>query len=183
MTTLIGLSGWARSGKDTVAERLGLYGFKRRAFADHLKYAAAVIFGFSNDQLYGDAKDVVDPHWGFTPRHALETLGEAQRAAFGEDIWIRSLLCQPLPKKTVISDVRYPNEANAILAMGGEVWRIERRGLESISDHASQHALDHYPSFTAVLENGDICELRATVAAQVDRLKGNGENPEACPHK
>ena len=33
------------------------------------------MFGFTEDQVFGDAKDVIDPVWGVTPRLVLQVLG------------------------------------------------------------------------------------------------------------
>ena len=46
--------------------------------------------------------------------------------------------------KVVFADVRFPNEANAIKELGGEVWRVERFNSGPANNHASEHALDDY---------------------------------------
>jgi hypothetical protein len=52
---LIGVHGKARSGKDTVARILGdEHGFVRTAFADPLKAASAVLFGWPVDLAFSD---------------------------------------------------------------------------------------------------------------------------------
>jgi hypothetical protein len=61
----------------------------------------------------------------------------------------------------IITDVRFPNEAQAIKDRGGIVIRIERPGGESHCGgaHASETALDTY-NFDYVIDNeGDIDEL------------------------
>ena len=51
------LSGWARSGKDTVADHLcATHGFKRVAFADPLKEAVAAETGLPLELFYTAAK-------------------------------------------------------------------------------------------------------------------------------
>jgi hypothetical protein len=53
-TNIIGISGLAGSGKDTVAEYLvEHYGFVRIALADEMKRFAKKVFDFSDDQLWG----------------------------------------------------------------------------------------------------------------------------------
>lgn len=141
---IIGLVGRARSGKDSIAyclahplERTRLrpaydgYPWVRVAFADPLKEAAAIMFRFSQEQIHGDLKDVVDPRWGFTPRHALRLLGTEVGRQIREDVWIRSaeLKVQELvsmQRHVVVTDCRFRNEAEAIRCWGGFVIRVER---------------------------------------------------------
>lgn len=61
----------------------------------------------------------------------------------------------------IITDVRFPNEAQAIKDRGGIMIRIERPGVESHcgGQHPSETALDNY-NFDYVIENeGSIDEL------------------------
>jgi dephospho-CoA kinase len=52
---LIGITGKARSGKDTIARHLwAQHAFTRIAFADPLKLAAQSIFGLTHDQTWND---------------------------------------------------------------------------------------------------------------------------------
>ena len=77
----IGLIGQKRVGKDTVAGILKIlntninYNFKTMALADPIKDIARVMFNFTEDQLYDDAKDVIDPKWGIKPRDFFEQFG------------------------------------------------------------------------------------------------------------
>lgn len=45
------------------------------ALADPLKATLARLFGFTHEQLYGSLKDVIDPRYQITPRHALQWMG------------------------------------------------------------------------------------------------------------
>lgn len=70
------LFGVARSGKDTAADYLKRrYGFQLHSFASPLKESLRSMFGFTHDQLYGDAKDHIDPRYGITPRKAMTWIG------------------------------------------------------------------------------------------------------------
>ena len=58
---IIGLSGKKRVGKDTVADYLvSKYGFIKYSFADPIKAVAKILFGFSENQLYGNNKEEID---------------------------------------------------------------------------------------------------------------------------
>lgn len=73
---IIGISARKRRGKDTVAEYLiEHHGFQRYSFADPLKRGAMELFGFTEEQMWGDLKEVVDPRWNMTPRRVLQLLG------------------------------------------------------------------------------------------------------------
>ena len=171
MTTIIGIAGRARAGKDTIAEHLQqVHGFCRRAFADALKKAAEDIFGLSHEQLYGREKETVDGFWGRSPREMLQLLGtECLRQGYGQDVWVRALQrfihVRRAVRDWVVPDVRFVNEAEAIRAWGGRLWLVRRPGLEAmgIVGHASEHDLDAFGAWDHVFENvgtpDDLCTL------------------------
>ena len=76
---IIGLIGQKRVGKDTVSNILKNIDvacvFKCMALADPIKDIARIMFNFTEEQLYDDAKDVVDPKWGIKPRDFFEQFG------------------------------------------------------------------------------------------------------------
>lgn len=166
---IIGLSGYARSGKDTVAGMLmGLHGYEQAAFADKIRELLyemdpLVMHNYMDFRL----QDIVDSKtWEIAKtefpevRRLLQDLGVGARKLLGDDIWIYQVLKDLHPSdKVVISDVRFKNEAECISARGGEVWRINRLGVEAANEHVSEHQLDDW-KFDAVIENdGDMPEL------------------------
>ena len=134
-------------GKDTVGDHLvEKYGFCKLSFAEPLKEAATMIFGFSHAQLNSQAgKAAIDPFWGFSPRVALQKLGtEAVRNVFGRDTWVRAAerrlqqrqreherrsVGNESEPRIVFTDVRFHEEAKMIQRLGGQVWRIDRLGI------------------------------------------------------
>lgn len=173
---LIGLSGAARSGKDTVGEFLEReFDFKRYAFADPLKRAAHEMFGLPLEQFYEGDREVVNEFWGFSPRQMLQLLGtEGGRKVFREDIWTKRAEQEwinhqnyvqnfsgggwvdypPGFRGMVITDIRFENEAKFIKDMGGFVLHIERPGFVGevgVSNHASEAGYpDHLKDYTIV---------------------------------
>src|SRR5258706_4604274 len=140
---ILGLSGKAGSGKDTVAALLGKRtGAVRVAFADKLKAAVGAVFDFTHEQMYDAAKkEEIDPFWEETPRRVLQEVGQHMRK-LDSDIWVKAALrsCTDTSKDYVITDVRYPNEADAIVACGGKVIRIYRPDRRDLADAAAaQH--------------------------------------------
>jgi len=177
---IIGLGFQARSGKDTVADFLvENHSFTKIAFADALKEGAAVIFGLDHDQLYGDKKDVVDEFWEDTPRNILQKMGtECMRRGYRDDLWVkcveRAIRLHEL--NWVITDVRFPNEAEAIKKWGGFLARVDRpeAGLKSEAAklHASETAMINYEGWDYVLTNdGTLLEAKANTAAMLKAAK------------
>lgn len=137
---ILGLMGPAGSGKSTVAKYLhDTWSASRFAFADHLKALAAATFDLSHAQCYGTQaqKEEIDPRYGTSPRWIFQRLGQGARDTFGENFWIEMLLRQIAavrPRLAVIEDVRYVNEAVAIHAAGGRIWRLECLDRDSTAD-------------------------------------------------
>lgn len=169
---IIGFGYQARVGKDTAADYLAKYhAFSRRAFADSLKGACHIIFGLTDSQLHGNMKEVVDRFWGTTPRDILQRVGtECLRNGFDQEVWVKSLehyLLRKGDKHTdwAISDLRFPNEAEAVRRMGGLVVRIDRDPSLRIpklppQTHASETAMDSYERWDYLIDNnGDFNNL------------------------
>lgn len=179
---IIGLSGYARAGKDTTAEVLGrLYGYKRIAFADNLKlFTRAVdpiIFMQDKDAVraeewvrgVGDHEAKNHPEY----RRLLQEVGTKARTFFGDDVWIKSALKDLEPEiNYVVTDVRFPNEADAIRALGGQVWRVIRPGTTAVNSHVSEHALDGHDFDAKVINDGTLTELEGEVQYVLGEFHG-----------
>ena len=137
---ILGVVGFIGSGKGSVGDILHTYfGFEKQAFANTLKDAVSVIFGWDRNLLEGDTKesrefrDQEDPWWksripGMTPRRALQLMGtEAGRNVFDNDLWLYALERQlDLSKDYIITDVRFPNEISFVRDLGGKIVRVQR---------------------------------------------------------
>ncbi|MER5632134.1 hypothetical protein [Streptomyces nitrosporeus] len=184
---LIGLAGAARSGKDTAASALLDVGWQRRAYGDRLKtflYALNPWIDSVETAGMAELATEVDRHgweavkeYSSEARRLLQRGGtEAGREVLGQDVWVDALFRDFRTwgrfRPTVITDVRFPNEAEAILSRGGLVVQIVRPGQEQIpeSGHVSENALAGF-SFDATLINGSSPEalghqLRTLAAAK-----------------
>ena len=121
-TNIIGITGRKRHGKDTLGDYLVKHhGYIKIGFADALKEACRHIFGFNDDQLYGDLKEVDDEFWKTSPRKVLQYVGtDLFRDQIANimpevksDIWIKVVenkILQNPDKRYVITDVRFENE-------------------------------------------------------------------------
>lgn len=180
---LIGISGLAGAGKDTVGAILaGCYGFASMAFADPMKRAVAEWFDWGQERLWGPSanRNAVDGRYGgLTARKALQFLGtEIGRELYG-NVWVDLGLRNAGkvlagagygPKEGVIvnesiawegvaiTDVRFANELEAIRAAGGFLVRVTRPGSGlggAAGLHASEREQAAIPdsAFDAVLSN------------------------------
>lgn len=151
---IVGLCGYAQSGKDTLAQLMVReMEFERRAFADLMKQMLLLMnpyVRFTNDfgmSQFMKLKDLIDAiGWEEAKQYSevrvlLQRLGtEAGREILGEDVWIRPVLDKPFVKNLVVSDVRFQNEADAIKARGGTIFRIIREGRGPANGHISESA-------------------------------------------
>ncbi|RTQ48100.1 hypothetical protein EJV47_16815 [Hymenobacter gummosus] len=178
MIQLIGLAGKRGSGKDTVAHLVRELqpgrGWQIRSFGDAIKGVCAVLAGETTAPYYTQpGKAELVPTYGLTRGELLQQVGAALRAWRGP-VWIEALLANlPAEAPVIVADLRFPDEAEALRARGGVVWRLEgdplgQRGDGTRDDnHPSETALDDYPHYAAVLRNeGSVAALRA----QVQRL-------------
>ena len=168
---IIGVTGRKRHGKDTIADFLVTHGFVKRAFADPLKEGLRHIFKYNSEQLYGSKKKTYNPRWGETPRKSMQTVGtDMFRKIYGDDFWIKRLkldLVEVTDKKQsiVISDVRFPNEADMIKSMGGTIIKVVRvvKIESSESEHISESSIDLIKADHVVKNNGTIADLEKRI--------------------
>jgi hypothetical protein len=175
-TLLYGISGRKFSGKDTTGKHLcEKYGYMRLAYADALKEACREIFGFTDEQLYGSSKETADEFWKTSPRKVLQYVGtdlfrdqlDKVIPDLGKNIWIKVLEKKILDvwKKNpsqgiVITDLRFPNEVEAVKKLGGIVLRITRPSLESGKDmHSSEVEIDNLDVDFELLNDSTIDSL------------------------
>lgn len=140
---LVGVVGLIGSGKNTAGDVLvERYGYRRDSFARTLKDVTAALFNWDRELLEGDTeasreyRETVDRRWsdmlGFdiTPRYALQYLGtEVFRDNLHSEIWLHTVKNRYEENgyaKTVITDVRFPNEMQFIRSQGGQILFVER---------------------------------------------------------
>ena len=174
--TKIGLLGFARSGKDTVADHLVRRGFARIAFADPVRS----ILMHMNPLIADDGlrlRDAVDAY-GFDAakrrfpvvRELLQGLGEGVRASLGESVWVDRAMRQLdtlSDRPVVVSDVRYRNEAIALRSRGFTLVWVQRPGVGPANSHQSEVGIPVELAHTTLRNDGSIQELHARVDALV----------------
>jgi hypothetical protein len=171
---LIGITGKAGVGKDTVADELWRkHAFTRIAFADPMKRAAQEMFGLTDAETWSRVlKEVVIPYWGLSPRRIFQLIGtDAMQPTFGKDVWVkRWQLSYNLVKDSdhvIVPDVRFDHEAKMIRSMGGYVVKVEREFQSSLDNQAQAHISEagvSYDLIDATIKNeGSIPDLHKEV--------------------
>lgn len=136
LTAFTGLKG---SGKDTAGAVFTKRNYQKVSFAQPLKKMLRellIMRGVPNDEtddyLEGFRKEQ-PTHFlmGKSPRHAMQTIGtEWGRGMIADDLWIDTFerRCFGIRKHygVVVTDVRFPNEVEAIKKLGGVVFRVNR---------------------------------------------------------
>lgn len=138
----IGLSGFAQTGKTTVANYIQeKYGYRRQHIADPLRdMLRTLLRRFRVDDelieryLTGDLKEKVIPCLGVTSRRAQITIGtEWGRDLIDPDLWARLWKHQAeyMGGKAMNDSVRFPNEEAAIHGLyGGFTIMVTRPGAQ-----------------------------------------------------
>lgn len=173
---LIGLSGYARSGKDEAAQALVAGGWHQAAFADKLRDFLLALDPVLPSPRGGQpvrlSRIVNHRGWEYAKTYYPETRillqragTEAGRSILGEDVWVNALFHDhSTTPALVITDVRFPNEAQAIIDRGGRVLRIERPGCGPAGAlgglvHESETVLDSWSFDGVIINDGSIANL------------------------
>lgn len=169
----IALTGKLRAGKDEVARYLtSKYGYTTFAFGDELKRYYHELFGET------DAK----------PREGYQWFGQTMRER-DPDVWVRKCLDRIAWDEdvvnAVITDVRQPNEYDALKEAGYVLIRVEapealriQRAVSSgdcfnLRDltHGTETALDDYAADFTVTNDADLAHLYRQIDEIIDSLR------------
>jgi hypothetical protein len=200
---IIGVFGYAGSGKDTVGkliqynmsktripikEVLEDYinnewwleeesGWEIKKWAGKLKTIASLITGIEVEKFEDQEfkKTSLGHEWGMTVRDLLQKLGtEAMREGLHTNVWVNALMADYKPgpfypdvpaedhaklPNWIITDTRFPNEAQAIKDKGGMVIKVDRPGVGPVNGHPSEDALKDYNFDYVIHNNGSINDL------------------------
>lgn len=181
---VVGLMGYAQTGKDTIGAYLvANHGFERISFADALKEVLLrmdPIVGYLGYQQrtdetmlrFGSAKKLIAAYGWELMKHSgaqqteyntrtyLQRLGVAAREILGDDVWANAALMKmQAGGKYVITDVRFENEANALRDMGAALVRVTRPGYGPVNGHKSETALDTYKADITLRNDGTLKHL------------------------
>jgi hypothetical protein len=200
---IIGITGQKNAGKDTIGDYLvENYGFTKMSFAEPLKMAAAILLNTDLESIerwknenknvcvvpgaMPDGKNevtitvpLVTANYPITVRHFLQRMGtEVGRGLFGKDFWVHQLARKidvTRGANTVICDVRFQNEADAVDHWSGHLWRVIRPGTEG-DLHKSEIEQNDIKVHFEINNNGEI----HTLYEAIDELM---EDEYGFPHK
>jgi hypothetical protein len=152
-------------GKDTAADYLvRSYGYQKYALADPMKKAVRTLFHFTDEQLGGNQKEIIDPYWGVTPREMMQFVGidmlgiemSKRFPQIGHTFAIRSFerwKNENPEALIVISDLRMQYDLDALKKMGALIIRIERPEIENDDQHSSENGVLKVTGYDLILIN------------------------------
>lgn len=183
---LIGLCGYAGCGKDTAAQVLiQEYNFQRVAFADPIKQALLALDPLVPD---ADGKHYVrlsefkcDRSWAEVKeypevRRLMQIMGtEVGRNLFDPDIWVKladnKIESTLSVGDTVVTDVRFPNEARLIKKHGGFLVRVNRPQFGPVNEHVSDRASENWTYDHQLANDEDIEALHTKMRELLSLLQ------------
>lgn len=205
---IISLCGKARAGKDTSALYIqdmfwdrGI-DFEIASYARELKEKIKYDFDMTDEQVYGDLKEVPDERYikeilpvsgtggqeqqtvYWTPRELLQYFGTDVYRNIDPNIWVRLLRKKLDPNKNyIITDARFPNELDWAADGGGYRITVQRDDRSDIHNdgHASETSLNDFetPNDIYIKNNGTLDDLkeglRVMVVDAILKIKQYGE--------
>jgi len=172
---VVGICGYARSGKDTVASALvERHGFVRRGFADALRDDLLVLNPLVGP--YRRLSELVEERgWELAKqevpevRRLMQVYGTDVRRAEDDGTWIRRLYSwvDSAPcDRIVVPDVRFPNEVHGLTAL----VRVTRPDVGPVNDHVSDNLVGCLPYTHLVDNDGSIEDLYEAVTTALGTL-------------
>lgn len=216
---IIGLTGYAKSGKDTCAAGIcdaircadslmtpHVKSINKFAFADPIREIGRM-FGFTAEQLSDQRlkETFVHPDWGITPRTFMQRVGSDMfRNNLHADCWVMLMkqklmtlikdceentrsepacLFTPtvtegnlLPRRVaIISDVRFPNEADMVRNLGGIIIRVNRPSMVTSGEWKNHESERHISTL-----NADIDFYNTAPTADAAKLEAGKMFKEVC---
>jgi hypothetical protein len=152
-------------------------GYKRLSFADPLrKFSAQILssIGYDGVACLRDNKEDKIVELGVSPRQMMQTLGtEWGRSCIHPDLWVMVASWAAIKqlksgRNVVFDDVRFPNEAEMIRRLGGELWLVDRPGVVYEGGHSSEGALRDIVPDAVINNSGNLEQLREVVVGLLE---------------
>lgn len=179
------LAGNAGVGKDTLADYLVReHGYVKYRFADPLKKLIADRFGLTMDEVNsGSWRNEPRSEFGravrrcehFSLRSWMQWLGtEVGRTIGGEDVWVNAMwdsyMKSDHPRRMVVCDARFNNEAASFWARGGDVMHITRPNVAPVHAHVSEAGISEELWSCDVLNDGCVGDLYQRALDAMQRM-------------
>lgn len=161
--------------------------YEIKKFAGKLKQIASLLTGIAVEKFEDQEfkKTLLGDEWGtvkenvlnaipvfedvkfnhmMSVRELLQKLGtEAMRDGLHENVWVNALFSDVSSENNIIiTDMRFPNEMNAITNKGGITIRVTRPGIAT-ETHPSEIALDDAEFDYEIINDGTIEDLTKKV--------------------
>lgn len=176
------LAGVSGAGKDTVGGILSRQlGFERIAIADPMKHLMMTTFQLTEDQLWGDSRNVVDQRLGRAPRELYQRFGQTC-VEMDPEVWLRpfrqrveALLAAG--NRVVCTDLRTSGEWKTARELGATLWLVTRAGAGApgtMADHATEReasSVDPTSFDTVIVNDGSIEALQSRVLQGIQRQR------------
>jgi hypothetical protein len=178
---IIGLTGYAGAGKDTVAMMMGQEAAQREwgvakgfAFAEPIRRMLRALGVPQEYMTQRELKEIPVPGFGYSYRQLAQTLGtEWAREHHGEDFWTKATAVEVANAEcdyALITDVRFPNEAAWVRSMSGKIVRITRPDVARVNPHASERYVQEIEPDAVIFNAGTLPMLRADAALTLSRF-------------
>jgi len=177
---IVGLCGYARAGKDTIAAELIAKGWRRFGFADALKEDVGRCIQLPFDRMAPADKEFWRP---------LLVQYAVLRRQQSPDYWIHRLVDEvqsrtPPSQPVIITDVRYRNEVEWIQRCGGLVCYVEHE-MQPACEEEERSIREAVPLILPenwILNRGTVGRARHRLEAAVVQHYGkNGTELEGWP--
>ncbi|MEZ5216939.1 MAG: hypothetical protein R2715_10230 [Ilumatobacteraceae bacterium] len=184
MEPIVMISGYARSGKDSLgaflAQRHGFVVAKTSHALKHVAWELDPIVGFDptaagavrlrdliTDPFDDDQTEAAKRSpYGEEVIRLWQRLGTdcVDHTALGADLWARALRAELLRRRAeghrvAITDGRKPAEADLVRSLGGLVIRLDRPGVGPRNAHVNEVALDGYDFDLRLNNDGTLEQL------------------------
>lgn len=189
---LIAITGKRGHGKTTAAQFLEGRGYRHTNFADGVKEVCELVYGIPMAVLQDPVlkEQMLDGYPNATPREVMQHVGTEMFRAYRDDTWVEMFKRRTSAFSHVVSsDLRFPNEADAVRELGGIIikvidprkpryvaptgWRKAWEGLliklritaPDPGAHPSETAIDLIDADIEIINDGTIADLHAKLKA------------------
>ena len=189
MSIIIGFCGRCQSGKSELANICEKYNFNKLSFATPLKQLVAKLLNCTIEDVNrlkntkidficdADKCDVISKECEIplnivndtmlnkqfeNSRQILQFIGTNLIRNYNNDWHVNKMkLMIDKDKNYVIDDVRFPNEANLIKELNGDLWFIVRPKIDNVSNHESETSLKWQNFENIIINNGSLEYLQS----------------------
>ena len=176
---IIGFTGKARAGKNTAAQYFIDRGYIQTSFAEPVYESAWKLNPWIElPSKYLRLQTLIrEVGWEYAKRYSdvrqtLQRVGtELGREVFGQDCWL-DIWKRSIPgENVVVTDVRFDNEAKAIIELGGEIWCITSDRTSTDDLHESERGIAPNLISVYIDNSGTIEELYEAIKHEQDNKR------------